>query len=80
MLAFNEQISCLFDCDVQLFDFELLLSTNDDEELIWLIDIALELKLQWHVCFIWSDPCAINSDSCISFLAIKRSLVDYTLI
>lgn len=43
MLDLYQKVSCLFDCDVHLFVFERFFSSNNDEELIGLVEISLQL-------------------------------------
>ena len=59
MLALDQQVSCLFHSYVEFFRLKVLVSSHYNEEFVWYVDVPLQLKLEWHIRFVWCNPCAV---------------------
>ena len=81
MLALDQQVSCLFHSYVEFFRLKVLVSSHYNEEFVWYVDVPLQLKLEWHIRFVWCNPCAVQSYPCVpALLAFEGPSVDYSLI
>ena len=59
MLALDQQVSCLFHSYVEFFRLKVLFSSHYNEEFVGYVDVSLKLELEWHICLVRCNPCAV---------------------
>ena len=59
MLALDQQVSCLFHSYVEFFRLKVLFSSHYNEEFVGYVDVSLKLELEWHICLVRRNPCAV---------------------